>query len=148
RRGPPAARGRSRRRRGRAGRRSGGGSPATGDGHPPSPPRAHRRVTRMEPDARNQAAARMRERGVDPRAITVFEHYWQQLADGARGKVPESEIDPLVEVPELSAIEADDEERAAALRQVAVVKLNGGLGTSMGVSGPKSALVARDGLSF
>jgi len=90
----------------------------------------------------------MRERGVDPRAITVFEHYWQQLADGARGKVPESEIDPLVEVPELSAIEADDEERAAALRQVAVVKLNGGLGTSMGVSGPKSALVARDGLSF
>ena len=29
-----------------------------------------------------------------------------------------------------------------------VIKLNGGLGTSMGISGPKSALPVRDGLSF
>lgn len=90
----------------------------------------------------------MRERGEDPRAITVFEDYWQQLADGARGTIPEESIEPLVDVPELAAIEVSDEERRRALAKVAVVKLNGGLGTSMGMSGPKSALVARDGLSF
>ena len=37
---------------------------------------------------------------------------------------------------------------AAALRRTAVVKLNGGLGTSMGLSGPKSVLEVRDGLTF
>lgn len=90
----------------------------------------------------------MAERGEDPRAITVFEDYWQQLADGAEGTIPEETIEPLVEVPELAAIEVSDEERRAALARVAVVKLNGGLGTSMGMSGPKSALVARDGHTF
>lgn len=90
----------------------------------------------------------MTERGVDHRAITVFEDYWQQLADGAQGTILEDSIEPLVEVPELAAIEVSDDERRAALAQVAVIKLNGGLGTSMGMSGPKAALVARDGLTF
>ena len=37
---------------------------------------------------------------------------------------------------------------AAALATTVVVKLNGGLGTSMGMTGPKSTLLVRDGLSF
>lgn len=90
----------------------------------------------------------MVDRGVDRRAITVFEDYWDQLAAGAQGIVREDEIEPLVDVPELAAIEVGDDERREALAQVAVVKLNGGLGTSMGMSGPKAALVARDGLTF
>ncbi len=90
----------------------------------------------------------MTERGEDPLAIRVFEDYWQQLADGAQGTIPEEAIEPLVEVPELAAIEVSDAERRAALARVAVIKLNGGLGTSMGMSGPKSALVARDGQTF
>lgn len=90
----------------------------------------------------------MTDRGEDPRAIAVFADYWQQLADGAQGTIPEDTIEPLVEVPELAAIEVSDEERRAALAQVAVIKLNGGLGTSMGMSGPKSALVARDDHTF
>ncbi len=90
----------------------------------------------------------MTERGEDPRAIAVFADYWQQLADGAQGTIPEDTIEPLVEVPELAAIEVSDEERRAALAKVAVIKLNGGLGTSMGMSGPKSALVARDDHTF
>lgn len=102
----------------------------------------------MGQDGRVEAVRKMVERGVDERAIRVFEDYWQQLADGARGTIPEESIEPLVDMPELAAIEVGDEDRAAALRQVAVIKLNGGLGTSMGMSGPKSALVARDGLTF
>ncbi len=34
------------------------------------------------------------------------------------------------------------------LNKLAVVKLNGGLGTTMGCVGPKSAIEVRDGLTF
>lgn len=102
----------------------------------------------MADAGREDAVRKMVERGIDRRAITVFEDYWQQLAEGAQGTILEESIEPLVDVPELAAIEVSDDERRAALAKVAVVKLNGGLGTSMGMSGPKSALVARDGLTF
>ena len=35
-----------------------------------------------------------------------------------------------------------------ALERAVVIKLNGGLGTSMGMTGPKSLLAVKDGLSF
>ncbi|KRE35973.1 UTP--glucose-1-phosphate uridylyltransferase [Janibacter sp. Soil728] len=102
----------------------------------------------MGPEGLTEAVRKMSDRGVDQRAITVFEDYWQQLAGGAEGIIREETIEPLSEVPELAAIEVSDDERRAALAQVAVIKLNGGLGTSMGMTGPKAALVARDGLTF
>lgn len=102
----------------------------------------------MRPEGLADAVHKMTDRGIDQRAVTVFEDYWQQLADGAQGTIPEDSIEPLHDVPELAAIEVSDDERRAALAQVAVIKLNGGLGTSMGMSGPKAALVARDGLTF
>jgi UTP--glucose-1-phosphate uridylyltransferase len=51
-------------------------------------------------------------------------------------------------VPHLDDVRPDEDAVAAALGRTVVIKLNGGLGTSMGVSGPKSALMVRDGLSF
>jgi len=42
----------------------------------------------------------------------------------------------------------DDSEIVSLLNQVAVVKLNGGLGTSMGCSGPKSLISVRNDLTF
>ena len=35
-----------------------------------------------------------------------------------------------------------------ALSKLAVLKLNGGLGTTMGCVGPKSAIEVRDGMTF
>lgn len=102
----------------------------------------------MGPEGLTEAVRKMSDRGVDQRAITVFEDYWQQLADGAEGIIREEAIEPLRDVPELAAIEVSDDERRAALAKVAVIKLNGGLGTSMGMAGPKAALVARDGQTF
>ena len=37
---------------------------------------------------------------------------------------------------------------AEFLKKLAVVKLNGGLGTTMGCVGPKSAIEVRDGMTF
>lgn len=94
------------------------------------------------------ATDRMRERGIDARAITVFEHYYRELEKGTTGTVPEATIEPLGEVPELLDLEVSPQDKAAALARTVVVKLNGGLGTSMGLSGPKTALQVRDGLTF
>jgi UTP--glucose-1-phosphate uridylyltransferase len=95
-----------------------------------------------------EAVERMRARQVDERAIRVFEHYYRELEGGSTGLIPEADIEPLRDVPTLDGLSADVTELAEALGHTAVVKLNGGLGTSMGLSGPKSVLEVRDGLTF
>ena len=95
-----------------------------------------------------EAVERMRARGVDDRAIRVFERFYAQLERGTTGVIPEADIAPLADVPLLADLDVDDSARAEALSRTAVVKLNGGLGTSMGLSGPKSVLEVRDGLTF
>ncbi len=95
-----------------------------------------------------QAVRKMRDQGVSERAVAVFEHYYDELVQGATGTVPEDTIRPLGGLPSLGDFAASDEDRRAALAATVVIKLNGGLGTSMGLSGPKSALPVRDGLTF
>lgn len=102
----------------------------------------------MTPEALELSLEKMRDQGVDRRAIAVFEAYWHQLAEGAQGVIPEDTIEPMGDLPELADLDVSDDERREALQRVAVVKLNGGLGTSMGMSGPKTALVALEGLTF
>lgn len=95
-----------------------------------------------------EAVARMRARGMGPEAIRVFEHYYEQLEHGARGTIPEETIEPLSDVQALGEVQVTDDEARHALSLTAVIKLNGGLGTSMGMTGAKSALEVRDGLTF
>lgn len=102
----------------------------------------------MADEALDLATTAMRDRGVDERAIGVFADYHEQLRDGATGTIAEDTIEPLPQLPHLDDLRADDDARRAALAQTAVLKLNGGLGTSMGLSGPKTALQVRDGLTF
>jgi UTP--glucose-1-phosphate uridylyltransferase len=61
----------------------------------------------------------------------------------------ESELEPVDELPDADALPDPPAARAAELLDRAVVlKLNGGLGTSMGLSGPKALLEVREGLTF
>jgi UTP--glucose-1-phosphate uridylyltransferase len=85
--------------------------------------------------------------GVDEVAIETFAHYYRLLEHGETGMIPESTIEP-VEMPSLASVEVSDEDAAAALRKTVVIKLNGGLGTSMGMDRAKSLLCVRRGLSF
>jgi UTP--glucose-1-phosphate uridylyltransferase len=102
----------------------------------------------MSEAGRAEAVERMRARGVDERAIRVFEGFYRELESGSTGIIPESDIEPLTDVAVLGDLGADPDAQAEALSHTAVVKLNGGLGTSMGLSGPKSVLEVRDGLTF
>ena len=90
----------------------------------------------------------MRSAGVGEQAMVVFATYHAQLQMGHTGSIPEDSIAPLTDVPALGDVEFGAEERRQALARTVVLKLNGGLGTSMGMSGPKSLVPVRDGLTF
>jgi len=89
----------------------------------------------------------MVDAGVDEVAIDTFAHYYRLLEHGETGMIPESAIDP-VDMQALGDVEVDDLVAAEAIRHTAVIKLNGGLGTSMGMDRAKSLLCVRHGLSF
>ena len=94
-----------------------------------------------------QARDKMEKAGVDPVAIDVFAHYYRLVESGETGMVPESSIDP-VEMEALADVAAADDVAREAIARTVVIKLNGGLGTSMGMDRAKSLLEVRDGLSF
>lgn len=90
----------------------------------------------------------MRAGSVHPAAVDVFSHYYQQLETGATGLMPEAEIEPINDPAKLTDLDIDEATAKAALEQTVVIKLNGGLGTSMGMQRVKSLLEVRDGLTF
>lgn len=94
--------------------------------------------------ARNKMAAA----GVAAPAIEVFASFYEQLESGATGLIREDTITPLTEVAQLSEVEVSEQEARAALDKLVIVKLNGGLGTSMGLDKAKTLLEVRDGLNF
>ncbi|MEA2298377.1 MAG: UTP--glucose-phosphate uridylyltransferase [Solirubrobacteraceae bacterium] len=90
----------------------------------------------------------MRRAGEPDAAVAGFRHRYRQLAAGDDGAIRESEIDPLEEPTSLEDLPVDQASRAPALDRLAVIKINGGLGTSMGLSRAKGIVVVKDGLSF
>jgi UTP--glucose-1-phosphate uridylyltransferase len=88
---------------------------------------------------------KMRAEGVGEAAITTFAHYYEQLREGASGMLPESEIEP---VDDPTALDDLPEADPALLDAAVVIKLNGGLGTSMGMTKAKSLIEAKDGMTF
>ncbi len=90
----------------------------------------------------------MRAEGVAEVAIDTFDAQLERLRGGEQGVLAESEIEPVSSLPDADDLPADAEGVRAALAQSVVIKLNGGLGTSMGMTGPKSLLEVKDGLTF
>ncbi|MCW2759500.1 MAG: putative uridylyltransferase [Nocardioidaceae bacterium] len=91
--------------------------------------------------------AKMQSAGVDPTAIEVFAHYYRLVAHGETGMIPETAIEPI-DMPALADVTVPDDVAHDAIGATAVIKLNGGLGTSMGMDRAKSLLCVRRGLSF
>jgi UTP--glucose-1-phosphate uridylyltransferase len=101
----------------------------------------------MSDEGLEQARAKMTAEGVDPVAIEVFAHYYRLVERGESGMVPESTIEPL-DMEALADLHVPEDTAASAVRGTVVIKLNGGLGTSMGMDRAKSLLEVRDGLTF
>lgn len=95
-----------------------------------------------------QAQQKMRDANIDEVAITVFTHYYRELEAGATGLISEDTIAPLKKVTSLSDLAVSGPDAAAALDKTVLIRLNGGLGTSMGMDRAKSLLPVRGGRTF
>jgi UTP--glucose-1-phosphate uridylyltransferase len=102
----------------------------------------------MTADGLQEAIEKLRADGAPEVAIRTFEHYYRLLQAGERGLIPESEIEPVADVPDADGLAEPGAGARDALERTIVLKLNGGLGTSMGMTGPKSLVEVKDGLSF
>ena len=92
---------------------------------------------------------KMRAEGLPDVAIRTFRHYYEQLVEGSTGHIQEAEIDSVQDLPEAESFSgALTKIGEAATAQTVFIKLNGGLGTSMGLERAKSLLTVKDDLSF
>jgi UTP--glucose-1-phosphate uridylyltransferase len=87
--------------------------------------------------------ARMRAAGLPEPAIRAFASRFRRLTAGEDGLLPDAELEAVREVVDAARLP-----RACGLERAVMIKVNGGLGTSMGLSGPKSLIEAKDGLTF
>jgi UTP--glucose-1-phosphate uridylyltransferase len=72
-----------------------------------------------------------------------------QLGERQAGLLPGGVLQPVAGLPRLDELpEPSPGQARDVLDRLVVVKLNGGLGTSMGLSGPKSLLQVKPGISF
>jgi UTP--glucose-1-phosphate uridylyltransferase len=92
------------------------------------------------------ATDKMRREGLPEIAVDTFAHYEQLLREGDEGTLPEAELEPLTEVPSIDDL--PEPEDHTALERVVVLKLNGGLGTSMGMTRAKSLVEIKNGQTF
>jgi UTP--glucose-1-phosphate uridylyltransferase len=99
-------------------------------------------------DGLRASVEKMRAEGVPEPAIDAFALYYGRLAEGEQGMLPESELEPVDELPRFEELPEAGAGAREALDRTVVIKLNGGLGTSMGMTEAKSLIEAKDGLSF
>ncbi len=91
----------------------------------------------------------MRAAGLSPAFIDTFHYYYNQLVEGATGFIARNEAQPVDVLPDYDELDAAMRRAGTdALDRAIVIKLNGGLGTSMGMQGAKSLLAVKDELSF
>lgn len=91
----------------------------------------------------------MKAAAVSHAAIEAFRRNFGALVRQESGLIEEAAIAPAQGLPDWGKISATASEPAASLLgQVVVIKLNGGLGTSMGLQAAKSLLAVRDGANF
>jgi UTP--glucose-1-phosphate uridylyltransferase len=90
----------------------------------------------------------MRGANAPESAIVSFRLHYQRLLDGDRGLLAEDSIRPTPSLRDAEDFDAYEEQGRVSIPDVVIVKLNGGLGTSMGLDRAKSLLPVRDDLSF
>lgn len=90
----------------------------------------------------------MQAAGLSAAAQASFQRAWRQAASGDAGIMPETQIDPADGIPSLAEATGSVCPDTALLDKLCVIKLNGGLGTSMGLERAKSLIAVKDGLNF
>jgi UTP--glucose-1-phosphate uridylyltransferase len=93
--------------------------------------------------------ARKLEESGQPALVTeLFRRAYGRLRGGETGKVSSADIDVVRDVADLDALARHRDAGIAALGSAVVIKLNGGLGTTMGLTQAKSLLPVKGDLTF
>ncbi|CAE8646314.1 unnamed protein product [Polarella glacialis] len=90
--------------------------------------------------------AKMQSEGCNEAAIAAFKYNYGVLVSGADVMIPESRLAPVESLPEYDNLTVTSD--PSLLKQTVVLKLNGGLGTGMGLDKAKSLLEVTSGNSF
>lgn len=94
---------------------------------------------------------KMTSEGLSSAFIQDFLKKTDLVRNGETGMVRWEEVgdlDPKADEITLEQIESENAPEPSILKNLVVIKLNGGLGTSMGLSGPKSLIELKNGMSF
>lgn len=95
-------------------------------------------------------AKKMLDEGLPPLSIDTFKFYYEKLIKGERGLISREDIVPIEkdDIADMEMLDGYAEEGRLVIKKTVVIKLNGGLGTSMGLSKAKSLIEVKNGLNF
>ena len=96
----------------------------------------------------DQIRSRMADDGAPPLVVEAFLQYFRRWNEGDLGTIPGAALSPLGSLPRLEDLDEFDTSPETAIARTVIIKLNGGLGTSMGLERAKSLIIAKNGLSF
>jgi UTP--glucose-1-phosphate uridylyltransferase len=92
---------------------------------------------------------KMQAAGLSDSAIRAFRGSYTALLAGETGMIPEASIAPATNLPLADSLPRPSPDSASTLlKQAVLIKLNGGLGTGMGLEKAKSLLTVRDDDTF
>jgi len=102
----------------------------------------------MNQTTKNQISQLMSNEDLSPLCVDVFLSQYDKMLAGEEGVIREDQIQPVDNVADIESLEDHSKRGEDVLSQSVMLKLNGGLGTSMGLEKAKSLLTAKDDLSF
>jgi len=93
---------------------------------------------------------KMEKVGLPPVVINTFSHYYNKVVTGDTGMISDREIEPVAptDIPSSDQMEEFIEKGRLFYRHAVRITLNGGLGTSMGLTGAKSLLPVKGRKTF
>ncbi|VEN72802.1 conserved hypothetical protein [Candidatus Desulfarcum epimagneticum] len=102
------------------------------------------------PDPLDLCLLKMKEKGLPASARESFAFYHRQASRGETGLIPERDISPVPphEITRAEDLKGFRDSGRRAVKKSAAIILNGGIGTGMGLSCPKSLVPVKDGRSF
>ncbi len=94
--------------------------------------------------------SKMERAKLHPLVIDTFTYYYKKILSGATGFISDKDIKPVApdEIEDATRIKEYTESGRKALRHAVIIKLNGGLGTSMGLTKAKSLLKVKNEKTF
>ena len=103
----------------------------------------------MKPDPiEADIRARMAADGAPSLVVDAFLQNVRRWNAGDLGVISGGSLAPLGSLPRLEELDPLDPASERAIARTVLIKLNGGLGTSMGLERAKSLIIAKNGLSF